>query len=180
MVQQPPGPPPGGMQPPPPPPGQPPQAPTGPPKVQLDTSNLPIADIIVAAGSLLAWIMALLPWYKSKWFGDIFDYGGPRWSVTYRGGFQWLPWTIFFVLMLYAGFVIVNRYANLVDLSLPNGLIYLAAGGAGVLFAILAILIRPRGLGWDVVSTMNWVVWIIAIVLSCGPLVGGFLKLQES
>ena len=174
MVQQPPGPPPGGMQPPPPPgpPGMPPQAPMVRPRPQFDTSKLPIPDIVVAAGSLLGWIMALLSWYKAKYIGEWFGL-----KVSYHGGFQWLPWVIFFLLMLYAGFVILNKYLNFVELSLPNGLIYLAAGGAGLFFTIIAFLVRPGG--WDV-STMNWAVWIISIVLSCGPLVGGILELQQS
>ncbi len=171
MVQQPPGPQ-GGMQPPPsPPPGMPPQAPMGRPRVPLETSSLPIPDIIVAAGSLIAWIMALLSWYKAKYLSEWFGV-----KLTYHGGYQWLPWIIFFLLMLYAGFVILNKYMNLVELDLPNGLIYLAAGVAGLFFTFLAILIRPGGFD---VSTMNWPVWIISLILSCGPLVGGLLELQR-
>ena len=55
MVQQPPGPPPGGMQP---PPMGPPQAPMRPPRPQIDTSNLPIADIVAAVSALIVVILS--------------------------------------------------------------------------------------------------------------------------
>jgi hypothetical protein len=180
MVQQPPGPPPGGMQPPPPPPGQPPQAPTGPPKVQLDTSKLPIPDLVVAGGALLSWIFALLGWYKVT--VDYMGFGGG--SATGRGGWQWLPWTVYFLLFLFAGFMIANEMFNFVELNLPTGLIYLAAGAAGTLFTILAILFKPSlGLGGFDVGVkmgMNWPVWIIMIILSLIPIAGGYLKFKES
>ncbi|MDD3717162.1 MAG: hypothetical protein PHP28_00675 [Actinomycetota bacterium] len=161
------------MQPPPPPPGQPPQAPAGPPRAQLDTSKLPIPDLVVLVGSLLAWIMALVSWYKAKWAGDIFfDV-----KVTYRGNWQWLPWVIFFLLFLFAAFMVANKFGNFIELNLPAGLIYLGASAAGLLCVILGILIRPGG--WDV-STMNWAAWIVAIIFSAIPLVGGYMKMQEA
>jgi uncharacterized integral membrane protein len=176
MVQQPPGPPPGGMQPPPPPPGQPPQAPAGPPKVQLDTSKLPIPDLVVAGGALLAWIFALLNWYKVS-----VDFYG---SATGKGGWQWLPWVVYFLLFLFAGFMIANEMGNFVQLSLPTGLIYLGTAAAGLLFSILGILFKPSlGLGgfdMGVKMGMNWVIWIIMLILCCVTLVGAYMKFQES
>jgi hypothetical protein len=164
------------MQPPPPPPGQPPQAPAGPPKVQLDTSNLPIADLIVGGGSLLCWIFALLNWYKVS-----VDFYG---SATGKGGWQWLPWTIYFLLFLFAGFMIANEMLNFAQINLPAGVIYLSAGAAGLLCTILAILFKPDlGLGvFDsgISMGMNWPIWIIMIILSFIPLVGGYIKFQQS
>ncbi|MBC7229514.1 MAG: hypothetical protein H5T74_03865 [Actinobacteria bacterium] len=173
MVQQPPGPPPGGMQPPPPPPGQPPQAPMGPPKVQLDTSKLPIPDLVVAGGALLCWIFALLGWYKAsvEFFG----------SATGKGGYQWWPWTIYFLLFLFAGFMIANEMGNFMSLSLPTGLIYLGWGAAGTLFTLLGFLFKPSvGFGIGVKMGMNWPVWIIMILLSLVPIAGGFMKFKEA
>ena len=172
MVQQPPGPPPGGMQPPPPPPGQPPQAPMGPSKVQLDTSKLPIPDVVVAGGALLSWIFALLGWYKVT----VEFYG----SATGKGGYQWWPWTIYFLLFLFAGFMIANEMGNFVNISLPTGLIYLGVGAAGTLFTILGILFKPDiGFGFGKMG-MNWPIWIIMIIVSLIPLVGGYMKIQEA
>lgn len=180
MVQQPPGPPPGGMQPPPPPPGQPPQAPAGPPRAQLDTSKLPIPDLVVAGGALLSWIFALLGWYKVT--VDYLGYGGG--SATGKGGYQWWPWTIYFLLFLFAGFMIANEMLNLVSLNIPTGIIYLAWGAAGTLFTILGILFKPSlGLGGFDVGVkmgMNWPIWIIMIILSLIPIVGGYMKMQEA
>lgn len=180
MVQQPPGPPAGGMQQPPPPPGQPPQAPAGPPRAQLDTSKLPIPDMVVAGGALLCWIFALLAWYKVT--VDYMGFGGG--SATGKGGWQWLPWTVYFLLFLFAGFMIANEMGNFVSLSLPTGVIYLAAGIAGTVFTILGILFKPSlGLGGFDVGVkmgMNWPIWIIMIILSLVPIAGGYMKMQEA
>lgn len=172
MVQQPPGPPPGGMQPPPPPPGQPPQAPMGPPRPQIDTSKLPVPDLVVAVGALLCWIFALLGWYKAS-----VEFLG---SATGKGGYQWWPWTIYFLLFLFAGFMIANEMGNFMSLSLPTGLIYLGWGAAGTLFTLLGFVFKPSvGFGIGVKMGMNWPVWIIMIILSFVPIVGGFMKFQE-
>jgi hypothetical protein len=168
MVQQPPGPP-GGMQPPPPPPGQPPQAPMGPPKTQFDTSRMPIPDIVVAAGALLSFIFSLLSWYRVEFFG----LGG----ASGRGGYQTWPTVIYIILFLFAAFFVVNEMANFVDLSIPLGPIYLIWAIAGTFFTLLAFVIRPGD--WDYVK-MNWVIWIIMIILSLIPIAGGVMKTQQS
>jgi hypothetical protein len=168
MVQQPPGPP-GGMQPPPPPPGQPPQAPMGAPRAQLDTSKMPIPDILVSGGALVAFIFSLLAWYKVEFFGIV---GGSG-----RGGYQSWPMVVYIVLFLFAGFFVVNEMANFVDLNIPLGPIYLIWGIAGTFFTLLAFVIRPGD--WSYVK-MNWVIWIIMIVVSLIPIVGGYLKIQQS
>jgi len=172
MVQQPPGQPPGGAQPPPPPPppGQPPQAPSGPPRAQFDTSKLPIPDIVVAVGALFAWIFALTSWYSVE-FG--FGFGG----VSGRGNFQWLPWATFFFLMCFAGFFILNSFLNFVEIDIPLGIIYLIWAIVGTVFTLLAFVVRPGD--WDYVK-MNWPLWIIAIICSIAAIVGGVLKVQES
>lgn len=168
MVQQPPGQT-GGMQPPPPPPpGQPPQGPAGPPRPQLDTSNLPIADIVVAGGALLAFIFSLLNWYRVEYLGFV---GGSG-----RGSYQNWPMILYLLLILFAGFFVVNGVANFVSLELPLGPIYLAWGVAGTFFTLLAFVIRPGD--WEFVK-MNWAVWIIMILLSLIPIVGGILKVKE-
>jgi hypothetical protein len=172
MVQQPPGPPPGGMQPP----------PMGPPerpmmqRPQMDTSRLPIPDIVVAVGALLTWIFALLSWYKAS-----VAYLGFGASATGHGGWQWLPWTIEFLLFLFAGFMIVNEMFDLVALNLPVGTIYLVVGALGTITTILAIVIKPSvgSAGSGVNMGMNWPIWIIAIILSLIPIVGGYLKQQQ-
>jgi len=169
MVQQPPG---GAQppQPPPPPPGQPPQAPVGPPRAQFDTSQLPIADIIVAGGAFLAFIFTFTPWYRVEYLG----FGGP----SGRGGWQTLPTIIYILLALFAGFFVVNAYANIVDIELPLGVIYLIWAIVGIVAVLLGFVIRPGG-GWEFVK-VNWVWWIISIILGVAPVVGGYMKMQEA
>lgn len=170
MVQQPPGPP-GGMQPPP----GPPQAPMG-PRAQVDTSNLPIPDMVVAGGALLTWIFALLSWYKAS-----VDYMGFGASATGKGGYQWLPWVVYFLLFLAAGFMIANEMFDLVSLTLPIGTIYMIWGVIGTILIILGILIKPSvGFGVGVKMGMNWPIWIIAIIVSLIPIAGGYMKQKQA
>ena len=169
MVQQPPGPPPGGVQPPPPPPGQPPQAPMGPPKGQLDTSKLPMADLIVAIGALITMIFTFIAWYKVEVYGFV---GGSG-----RGSYQNWPMVIYILLLLFAGFFVVNEMANFVTINIPLGLIYMIWSVAGTFFILLAIVIRPGD--WDFVK-MSWIGWILAIIFSLGPIAGAYIKIQQS
>jgi hypothetical protein len=135
---------------------------------QLDTSKLPIPDIVVAAGALLSFIFTLLAWYRVEVFGFV---GGSG-----RGGYQTWPTVIYILLFLFAGFFVVNEMTNLVDLSLPLGPIYLVWAIAGTIFTLLAFVIRPGD--WDYVK-MNWAIWIIMIILSVIPIAGGFMKVQQ-
>ncbi len=169
MVQQPPGPP-GGMQPPPPPPGMPPQAPMGRPGAQFDTSKLPIPDIVVAGGALLALIFSFLNWYKVEL--GIFGLG-----ASGRGGYQNWPMIIYLLLLIFAGFFTANEIAHFVSIELPLGVIYLGWAVAGTFFTLLAFVIRPGD--WDYVK-MNWAIWIIMILISVIPIVGGAMKVQQS
>jgi hypothetical protein len=141
----------------------------GPPRAQLDTSSLPIPDIVVAAGALLSFIFSLLAWYKVEIFGFV---GGSG-----RGGYQTWPTVLYILLFLFAGFFVVNEMANFVNLSIPLGPIYLIWAIAGTFFTLLAFVIRPGD--WDYVK-MNWVIWIIMIILSIIPIVGGAMKIQQS
>lgn len=168
MVQQPPGPP-GGMQPPPPPPGMPPQAPQRGPRPQLDTSNLPVPDIVVAGGALLALIFSFLSWYRVE-FG--FGIG-----ASGRGGYQNWPMIIYLLLLIFAGFFTANEFAHFMDVNIPLGIIYLIWSAAGTFFTLLAFVIRPGD--WEYVK-MNWAIWIIMIIISFIPIVGGFMKMQKS
>jgi len=168
MVQQPPGPPPGGMQPPPPPPGQPPQAPIGPPKVQFDTSKLPMADLIVMVGALITMIFTFIAWYKVEVYGFVAGSG--------RGSYQNWPMIIYILLLLFAGFFVVNEMANFVSIDIPLGIIYLAWSIAGTFFILLAVVIRPGD--WDYVK-MSWIVWILAIVFSLIPIGGAYVKMKQ-
>ncbi|OFW60886.1 MAG: hypothetical protein A2W01_11935 [Candidatus Solincola sediminis] len=152
----------------------PPQAPMR-QRPQVDTSRLPIPDIVVAAGALLTFIFAMIGWYKAS-----VDYLGFGASATGSGGWQWLPRLIELLLFLFAGFMIANEMFNLVDLSLPVGTIYLVVGALGTITTLLAILIKPSvGFGVGVKMGMNWPIWIIAIILSLAPIAGGYLKQQQ-
>lgn len=157
------------MQAPPPPPGQPPQAPVGPPRGGFDTSSLPVPDIVVAGGALLAFIFSLLNWYKVE-FG--FGFGG----ASGRGSYQNWPMIIYLLLLLFAGFFIVNALVNFVSLDIPLGPIYIIWAIAGLFFTLLAFVIRPGD--WDYVK-INWAMWIVMIVLSILPIVGGWMKVQK-
>lgn len=148
----------------------PPQTPMGPPKMQLDTSKLPIPDIIVAGGALLALIFSFLHWYKVEIFG--FGIG-----ASGRGGYQNWPMIIYLLLLIFAGFFTANAMANFVDINIPLGLIYLVWAAAGTFFTLLAFVIRPGD--WDYVK-MNWAIWIIMIIISVIPIMGGFMKVQQS
>jgi multidrug transporter EmrE-like cation transporter len=142
----------------------------GPPKMQLDTSKLPIPDIIVAGGALLALIFSFLHWYKVEIFG--FGIG-----ASGRGGYQNWPMIIYLLLLIFAGFFTANAMANFVDINIPLGLIYLVWAAAGTFFTLLAFVIRPGD--WDYVK-MNWAIWIIMIIISVIPIMGGFMKVQQS
>lgn len=168
MVQQPPGPP-GGMQPPPPPPSTPPQAPLRGPRPQLDTSSLPVPDIVVAGGALLALIFSFLNWYRVEF---VFGIG-----ASGRGGYQNWPMIIYLLLLIFAGFFTANEFAHFVDVNIPLGIIYLIWSAAGTFFTLLAFVIRPGD--WDYVK-MNWAIWIIMIIFSLIPIAGGFMKMQQS
>jgi len=169
MVQQPPG---GGMQPPA-PPGMP--TPGGRPPMRMDTSALPIADIVVAAGSFLLFIMSFFGWYKAKvtGFGSI---------AAGRGGPETLILILSLLLFLVAGFMVVNKMLNLVNLTLPLGIIYLGWAGLNELLTLLGIVWKPGGGStlFGVTITMSWVVWIIALVFGAIAVVGGVMKVQHS
>jgi hypothetical protein len=68
----------------------------GRPRPQLDTSRLPIPDIVVAGGALLALIFSFLHWYKVEIFG--FGIG-----ASGRGGYQNWPMIIYLLLLIFAG-----------------------------------------------------------------------------
>lgn len=172
MVQQPPG---GPMTPPPPPPGMQPPPPPGMtggpssrPSFATGDEGFPLSDVLVAGGALLCFIFTLLNWYRVKIWGITAGSG--------RGGYQNWPMVIYLFLLIFAGLMVVNRFANLMSLQLPLGIIYLAWSAAGTFFTLLAFLIRPGD--WDYVK-MNWAIWIIMLILSVIPIVGGVLKLQE-
>ncbi len=139
------------------------------PQMQFDTSKLPIADFVVAGGALLCFIFTLLNWYRVKVMGLEIGSG--------RGGYQNWPMVIYLLLMIFAGLFAVNEMANFLPFELPLGIIYLAWGAAGTFFTLLAFVIRPGD--WEYVK-MNWAIWIIMIILSATPIVGGFLKVNES
>ncbi len=142
----------------------------GRPRPQLDTSKMPIPDLVVAGGSLLALIFTFLHWYKVEIFGIGIGPSG-------RGSYQNWPMIIYLLLMLFAGFFAVNEMANFVNVDLPLGLIYLIWAGAGTFFTLLGFVIRPGD--WDLVK-MNWAIWIIMIIISFIPIAGGFMKMQQS
>jgi hypothetical protein len=139
--------------------------------VQFDTSQHPIADIVVAGGAFLAFIFTFTPWYKV-------DLGFGFGSATGRGGWQTLPTIVYILLALVAGFFVVNAYANIVDLDIPLGMIYLIWAIVGIVCVLLGFVIRPGG-GWEFVK-VNWIWWIISIIVGIAPIVGGYMKTQEA
>ncbi len=178
MVQQPPGgfqppPPPPGYQAPPPPPGMPPQAPMRP---QIDTSELPIADIIVAGAGLLALIWSRLAWYKVS-----FSYFGVSESATGTGNIQWGAFFFSLILVLFAGFIIANKYLNFVQLELPAGLIYMGLAGLTLIFVLLGLVVKPGAGSWggDLVG-MNWIMWVLMLIFTGVTLGGAVMKFNES
>lgn len=162
MVQQPPGPPQGGAQPP--PPGQPPQAPMGPPRQQLDLSALPLPDIIMAASALLFVIFTGIGWYSSYIVRAIGTMGG-------------LGIAVGIIALLFAGVMVANHYLNFMPMELPVGLIYLGAAALAVFFLLLGLVVRPWGAPFEVIS---WPMWIISFIFALGMGAGGFMKVQQS
>ena len=174
MVQQPPGPPPGGMQPPPPPPpGQPPQAPmgpAGPPRPQFDTSNLPIADIVVAASALLVTIFSGIGWYGGEGYHRM-------------GAMGALGLIMGILILLFAGTMVANKFLNFLPMELPTGLIYLGGAALVLVFLIVGIFVKPSiGVLWYVAFKLDvaWAMWILTLIFDIGVFVGGFLKMNES
>ncbi len=143
--------------------------------MRMDTSSLPIADILVAAGAFLLFIMSFFGWYKAKvtGFGSI---------AAGRGGPETLVLILAILLFLFAAFMVVNKMLNLVSLTLPLGIIYIAWAGILELLTLLAIVWKPGGDAafFGVTITMSWVVWIIALVFGAIGVVGAVLKVQES
>ena len=171
MVQQPPGPPPGGMQPPPPPPGQPPQAPVGPPKPQLDMSKVPLPDIIVAVSALIFLILTGIGWYNFAGFTE----------ARAKGAMGALGLVVGILVLLFAVVMIANEYLNFLPMELPSGLIYLGATGLILLFLVVGIFVKPSvgGFGYEATYDVGWVIWIISLIFALGIGAGGFMKVQK-
>lgn len=164
MVQQPPGPPPGGMQP---PPMGPPQAPMRPPRPQIDTSNLPIADIVAAVSALIVVILSGIGWYGGEGY--------------HRMGLMGTFGLIVGILVLLCAIVmIVNKYLDFMTMELPTGLIYLGAAGLIALFLIIGIFLKPS-LGfagiYEIKIGVAWAIWILTLIFNGGIGVAGFLKM---
>lgn len=167
MVQQPPGPPPGGMQPPP-PPGMPPQAPMGPPRVQLDTSKIPIADIVVAASALFVVIFSGVGWYGGEGYHRM-------------GAMGALGLVVGILVLLFAGVMIANKFLNFMPMELPTGLIYIGAAALILFFLVIGIFVKPSiGVwGYGFKLDVSWAMWILTLIFDIGVGVGGVLKINE-
>jgi hypothetical protein len=163
------------MQPPPPPPGQPPQAPIGPPRPQLDLSGLPLADVITAASALLFTIFTGIGWYAVEYYGGgfVIEVGVARGKGTMGG----LGLAVGIIVLLFAIVMIADHYFNFIPMELPVALIYLGAAALALLFLLLGLVVRPGGGPFDIVS---WPMWIISLIFALGIGVGGFLKLQQT
>lgn len=168
MVQQPPG---GYQPPPPPPPGMPPQAPMRPP---IDTSDLPIADFVVAGGALLGLIWSRLAWYKVD-LGSFFG------SVTGTGGIQWGTFLFMLALLAFAGFIIANHFLNFVELPVPVGIVYLGLAVLSLLFVLLGLVVKPGAGGWGGQFVgINWIMWILMLIFNGVAIGGAVMKVNAS
>jgi hypothetical protein len=155
----------------------PPQAPMR-PQMQIDTSNLPIADFVVAGAGLLALIWSRLNWYKLT-VGE----GFYKASATGTGGIQWGSFIFLLFLLLFAGFVIANHFLNFVDLPMPVGLIYLGLAGLSLLFVLLGLVVKPS-VGVSIFDVgykmgMNWVMWVLMLIFNGAALAGAVMKVNE-
>jgi hypothetical protein len=136
---------------------------------------LPLPDILVAGGAFLTFIMSFMGWYKVTAAGITYGTG--------RGGPQTLVLILALLLWLFAGFILVNHFTNLVQLNLPLGLIYLAVGGLTELLVLLGIVWKPGGGGagfFGVEVSLRYPIWIIALIFGAIPLAGAALKVQEA
>lgn len=209
MVQQPPGPPPGGMQPPPPPPGppgMPPQAPMERPRPQFDTSNLPLADIVVVFCALILIIMSGIGWYKSDIKGEK-DISYEQAFQLYEEGNEISPYDFYefglgggamsilamvfgILLLVFALVMMANKYLNFIPMELPTGLIYLGFTAFILLFLVLGIFVKPgfsiAGISIPISEMegfkpdLSWAMWIVSLIFALGIGAGGVMKLAES
>ncbi len=140
--------------------------------MRMDTSALPIADIIVAGGAFLLFIMSCFGWFKANvvFYGNI---------AAGRGGPETLILILSILLFLFATFMVVNKMLNLVNLNLPLGIIYLAWAGLNELLTLIALVWKPSSV-LGVSITMSWVVWIIALVFGAIAVIGAVMKVQKS
>ncbi len=139
-----------------------------------------MADILVAVGGFLTFIMSFIAWYKV----EVTGFGISETVGTGRGGPQTLVLVLSLLLWLFAGFIIVNHFLNFVQLPLPVGLVYLGLAGLTELLILLGIVWKPGGsgvfFGSSVEVGVRLVVWIIALIFGAISVVGAVLKVQES
>ncbi len=173
MVQQPPRPP-GGFQPPPPPPGMPGMPPQRPvrPSISIDTSALPLYDIIMAGLQVLFWIFLSIGWYKFEWAVPYLGGGSESIGGTHSA-MGVLALIISILIFSYAGLVIANHYLSFLPWEMPVGKIYLGATGAMTFFTLLGLVVKGGGgvkISWGI---------FVGIVLAAVSVVISFLKMQQ-
>jgi hypothetical protein len=144
----------------------------------MDLGKVTRNDWIIVAGAVLMFIGTLGTWYSvsmKKVLGmDInlgVDTGVNGWHGSYLG---WLT----FLLCLAAAVVVLSKATDKFSLpvSLPGGLLAMAAGAVSAVIVVLRMLAQPGpneyvSLGWGI-----WLSLIAAIVVA----LGGMLKNAES
>jgi len=137
----------------------------GPPRPQIDTSNLPLADIIGAVSALIFVIITGIGWYGES-------------GVHRMGAMGGLGLAVGILVLLFAIALAANKYLDFIPMELPAGLIYLGAEGLILILMFLALAVKPSTFGfkWPV----SWVTWILALIFSVGIGVAGFMKINEA
>lgn len=146
------------------------------PLKQADGS--PIADILVCSFSFLGFIFSLLNWYRATI--DVPGYGYGE-VLSGKGAMQWIVLVTYILLFLFSGFIIINHYVNIVSIELPIGSIYIIGTCLALLMTLVALAIKPELSPYtiDFPVSINWAIWIIALLLALVTFGGAIIKYMQ-
>ncbi len=123
------------------------------------------SDWICGVGGLVLLISTFFPWHR--WSAGVYG------SVSSGAGYGWL---CFFLGLVAIVFVVLRVAGVDFELPFPDGLIYIGAGGLGILIAILRLIFRPGGFGFNASPHIGI---FVALVGGAVVVVGGVMKLRE-
>ena len=127
--------------------------------------RLEVSDWICGSGGLVLLISSFFPWYR--W--NVGIYGGGSSGAGYG-------WLCFFLGLVAIVFVVLKVVGVDFELPFPEGLIYIGAGGVGILIAVLRLVFRPGGIG---ITAGPHIGIFVALVGGAAVVVGGVMKIQE-
>ena len=131
---------------------------------KLDLKKLKMADYVIAGGTLLYLVMAILPWVD---FGDYFGVDIPGDSIS---GFEFSGLVTFsFLLFLLATAWTLARAVTELNLGFPRGWITVGLAALGLLLTLVA---------WIRSLTYGFEIWpLLALIVAAAIAVFAFLSL---